>query len=295
MDLHSITEVVTPRSRADLTGLGPTDAVIAGGTLLFSEPHTHLTRLIDLTALNWPPITAFPGGADSAEPAGLEIAATCTIAALTRAKLPADWLAGPLIRQCCEAFLASFKIHRFGTVGGNLCLSYPAGPMISLTAALDGICTVWTPDGGEYQLPVTEFVTGNCTNALRPGEILRSIRLPAAALESRTAFRKIALSPLGRSGAVIIGRRSGVGLAITLSASTVRPIVLPFPVFPTAAQLAAAITQVPTDSWHDDPHGPPDWRARVSAVLAEQIRSELSDTELSETASSAAGRTQEES
>ena len=76
--------------------------------------------------------------------------------------------------------------------------------------------------------------------------------------------------------------------------------MLPFPVFPTAAELAAAITQVPPDSWHDDPHGPPDWRARVSAVLAEQIRSELSDTELSdtelsETASSAVGRAQEAS
>ena len=86
-------------------------------------------------------------------------------------------------------------------------LSFPAGAMISLTAALDGTVTVWRPDGTEYCLPVTEFVTGQATNALRPGEILRSVRLPAAALAGRTAFRKLAPSPLGRSGIVVIGRR----------------------------------------------------------------------------------------
>lgn len=271
MDLQTITEVVAARTRDDLSGLGPNDAVLAGGTLLFSEPHTQLTRLVDLTTMGWPPITVVLDGPT----AGIEIAATCTIAQLTGARLPAHWYARPLVQQCCEAFLASFKIHRFGTVGGNLCLSYPAGPMISLTAALDGLCTIWTPGGGEYRLPVTEFVTGNCTNALRPGEVLRSLWLPAAALESRTAFRKIALSPLGRSGAVIIGRLAADGLVITLTASTVRPIVLAFDAFPGAAELSARIEALPAAVWHDDPHGAPDWRARVSAVLAEQIRSEL--------------------
>jgi CO/xanthine dehydrogenase FAD-binding subunit len=273
MDLHTVNAVVTARSRDDLSGLGPADAVLAGGTVLFSEPHPHVRRLVDLTGLGWPSLSVVPDGPD----AGLEIAATCTIAELTRQKLPAEWIARPLIRQCCEAFLASFKIHRFGTVGGNLCLSYPAGPMISLTAALDGVCTIWRPDGSDYQLAVTDFVTGDCTNALAPGEVLRSVRLPVSALASRTAFRKIALSPLGRSGAVIIGRRAGDGLAITLSASTVRPIVLSFPAFPDAAELESAIAGGPDAQWHDDPHGPPDWRARVSAVLAEQIRVELAD------------------
>ncbi len=271
MDLHTITEIVRPRSRDDLSRLGTGDAVLAGGTLLFSDPHPHLRRLFDLNALGWTPITVVPDGPD----AGVEIAATCTIAELTEARLPAEWHARPLVRQCCEAFLASFKIHRFGTVGGNLCLSYPAGPMISLTAALHGACTIWSPDGTDYQVPVADFVTGNCTNVLQPGEVLRSIFLPADGLRSRTAFRKIALSPLGRSGAVIIGRRNGAGLEITLTASTVRPVLLGFDAFPGAPELAAAVAALPTGIWHDDPHGPPDWRAQVSAVLAEQIRVEL--------------------
>jgi CO/xanthine dehydrogenase FAD-binding subunit len=271
VDLQSVTEIVPARTRDDLNHLGPGDAVLAGGTLLFSEPHTRLRRLVDITALGWPPLTVVDDGPD----AGLEIAATCTVAELTRFRFPAGWPAGPLVRQCCQAYLASFKIHRFATVGGNLCLGYPAGPMISLTAALEGTCTIWTPDGGENRLPVHEFVTGDCATALAPGEVLRSVRLPVTALRSRTAFRKIALSPLGRSGAVIIGRRDGDGLVVTLSASTVRPLLLRFARYPSEPELAKAIGEVRAGLWHDDPHGPPDWRAAVSAVLAEQVRQEL--------------------
>jgi len=70
-------------------------------------------------------------------------------------------------------------------------MSLPAGPMISLTAALDGICTIWKADGGERKIPVTDFVTGPQRNALAPGELLRSINLSAAALTRHTAFRQI--------------------------------------------------------------------------------------------------------
>ena len=115
------------------------------------------------------------------------------------------------------------------TVGGNLCMALPAGPMISLTAALDGVCTIWTPDGGERQLPIADFVTGANANALRPGELLRQIDMPAAALTRRTAFRQISLTPLGRSGALLIGTLGGDGgFALTVTASTPRPVRLRF-------------------------------------------------------------------
>ncbi len=102
--------------------------------------------------------------------------------------------------------MASYKIWKTATIGGNLALAFPAGAMISLVAALNGTVTVWRPDGTEYMLGITDFVTGAATNAMADGDILRSVFLPAAALRGRTAYRKIALSPLGRSGAVVIGR-----------------------------------------------------------------------------------------
>ncbi|MGO4611671.1 FAD binding domain-containing protein, partial [Variovorax sp. 2RAF20] len=76
-------------------------------------------------------------------------------------------------------------------MGGNLCTSLPAGPMISLCAALEGVATVLGPGGTTRTVPVADFVTGDGRNALAPGELLRSIQLPASALASRVAFRRL--------------------------------------------------------------------------------------------------------
>src|SRR4051812_31475875 len=149
MDLNTIDRVVRPASRADLPVWTAGDAWLAGGTWLFSEPQEHLRRLVDLTDLKWPAL-------DISE-RGLSIAATCTVAQLDAMACPPDWIAAPLIGQCCRAFLASFKIWKTATVGGNICMSLPAGPMISLTAALDGIARIWQADGGERRIAVADF------------------------------------------------------------------------------------------------------------------------------------------
>ena len=43
-------------------------------------------------------------------------------------------------------------------------------------------------DAAPRDMPSVDFVTGNHANVLRPGELLRSIKLPAAALAKRFAF-----------------------------------------------------------------------------------------------------------
>src|SRR6516225_3008176 len=221
MDLNTITKVAHPQTRSELPVWTPGDAWLAGGTWLFSEPQIHLTRLIDLTDLKWPSLTITESH--------LSIAATCTIAQLDAFTCPPDWLAAPLISQCCRAFLASFKIWKTATVGGNLCMSLPAGPMISLTSALDGVCTIWKAGGGEQTIPVLDFVTGNQRNRLAPGDLLRQIDIPLAALKRRSAFRQISLAPAGRSAALLIGSlTSDDTLLLTVTASTKRPVRLSF-------------------------------------------------------------------
>jgi CO/xanthine dehydrogenase FAD-binding subunit len=271
MDLNTITAVAHPESRAQLPVWTAGDAWLAGGTWLFSEPQVHLTRLIDLTDLKWPALTITN--------THLTIAATCTIAQLDVLACPPDWLAAPLINQCCRAFLASFKIWKTATVGGNLCMSLPAGPMISLTSALDGICTIWKAGGGEQKIPVLDFVTGNQRNRLTTGDLLRQIDIPLAALKRRSAFRQISLTPVGRSAALLIGSVDGDGtLNLTVTASTVRPIRLSFPKPPDASALRAAIAQeITNDLYHDDVHGKPLWRKHMTLRLAVEIRSELFD------------------
>jgi CO/xanthine dehydrogenase FAD-binding subunit len=123
----------------------PGDAWLAGGTWLFSEPQPALTRLLDLHAFGWTALQVSPDG--------LDIAATCTLAELARQEFP-PWQAASLVGQCCAALLGSFKVWNTATVGGNICLALPAGPMISLTAALDGVAEIWGTGGAVRRIPV---------------------------------------------------------------------------------------------------------------------------------------------
>jgi CO/xanthine dehydrogenase FAD-binding subunit len=271
MDLNTITSVVEVPTRAALVTWQPGDAWLAGGTWLFSEPQPQLRRLIDLTGFGWQPLRI--------DAQGLEIAATCTLAQLFGVMTPPEWKAAPLIGHCCRALLGSFKVWNEATVGGNLCLSLPAGPMISLTASLDGVCTIWTPAGGR-ETACVDFVTGPQRNVLEPGELLRSITLPVSALRCRTAFRQISLTPHGRSAALLVGRRSPDDgpFVLTVTASTVRPVQLSFPGLPGRAELLAALERaIPPELYHLDVHGAPAWRRHMTVQFAEEIRCELSE------------------
>ena len=269
MDLNTIAAVAHPTTRDQLPVWTAGDAWLAGGTWLFSEPQAHLTRLIDLTDLKWPALTI--GETE------LSISATCTVAQLDALSCPPEWIASPLINQCCRAILASFKIWKTATVGGNICMSLPAGPMISLTSALDGICTIWQAGGGEQKIAVVDFVTGDQRNVLAPGDLLRQVDIPLSALKRRSAFRQISLTPVGRSAALLIGSVSAEGaFALTVTASTVRPLQFSFGGIPGSKELRETILQrIPENLYHSDIHGKPEWRKAMTLRLAEEIRSEL--------------------
>ncbi len=269
MDLNTITEVAHPERREQLPVWMAGDAWLAGGTWLFSEPQAHLTRLIDLTDLRWPALTA--------SETNLAIAATCTVAQLNAFPCPPEWIASPLIDQCCRAFLASFKIWKTATVGGNLCMSLPAGPMIALTAALDGVCTIWKANGSEQKTAAADFVTGDQRNVLAAGDLLRQIEIPLAALMRRSAFRQISLTPVGRSAALLIGSLSAKGnLALTVTASTACPVQFSFAAIPQASELRDTILhRIPDELYQNDVHGKPLWRKHMTLRLAEEIRDEL--------------------
>ena len=278
MDMNTIEAVVRTTDPAEWRD---GDAWLAGGTVLFSygsyafgaEP---LRRLLDLGSAGWPAVTVTEEG--------IELAATCTVAELyalpdapQAAGLAGKWPALDLIRPCCDSFVASFKVWNMSTVGGNLCTSLPAGPMISLCAGLDGTATILGPGGASRELPVADFITGDGQNALAPGELLRSIRLPAAALSAHVAFRRLSLSNLGRSGVLLIGRLdAGMQFTLTVTAATKRPVQLRFSGVPDSAELKHGLDEaIPDALYHDDIHGLPRWRRDMTYRLAEEIRGEL--------------------
>ncbi|HAM25779.1 MAG TPA: FAD-binding molybdopterin dehydrogenase [Microbacteriaceae bacterium] len=275
MDLIGVREIRVPSTRAEVA-FAPAERPLGGGTWLFSEPQPGLSGLVDLTALGWEPIVRTD--------AGLEIAATCTIAEL--AALTPEHSRAPrqgqdahaLFWQCATSLLASFKIWNVATVGGNIALALPAGSMTSLAAALDAVAVIWTTDGGERRSPVAELVTGVRSTGLAHGEVLRAIEIPQSSLDARTGFRRIALSPLGRAGTVVVSRVDQSGeVVVTITAGTTRPHQLRFDELPSERALAEAVTAI--DDWYSDAHGAPDWRRATSLLFAEQLRVELGGAE----------------
>ncbi len=270
MDLHTVVEVVSP---AGAGAWQPGDAWLAGGTALFAEPRPTVRRLLDLAAAGWTPVIA--------DSRGLEIAATCTVAEVSRfAGGPGFTAFHDLATTCCHAFLASFKIWNTATVGGNLCAALPAGPMIALTAALDGECLILGP-GSERRMAVADFVTGDGVTALRAGELLRSVTLPARSLTGRTAYRQQSLFTHGRSAVLLIGRLGSAGAAggefvLTVTAATVRPYQLRFAWLPDATTLRESLAAaIPDDAWTEDVHGDPRWRRHLTFRYAREILEEL--------------------
>lgn len=263
MDLAYVESYRSAWSRSDLA-LAPGETYVGGGTWLFSEPQPEVSGLVDLTSLGWEPVTALPDG-------GVSIAATCTVEQLQAHPWPAGVAA--LVKRCCDALLMSFKVQHAATIGGNHALSLPAAATVSLSSALAAEIVLWAPDGTERRVPVVDYVVGNGQTVRRPGELIRSIDVPAASLAARYAFRRISLTTYGRSSCVVIGRREPAALVLTITAATPRPVASTLPLGAGADDVCAAVRQVP--EWFDDPHGAPDWRAAMAERLAVEVAEEL--------------------
>jgi CO/xanthine dehydrogenase FAD-binding subunit len=269
VDINTVTEYTPASGAAWRDG----DAWLGGGTWLFSQPQPRVRRLLDLTAFGWTPLSETRDG--------LEIAATCTLAELARWRPRHDWPAARLARQCCDALLGSFKVQNMATVGGNLCLSLPAGPMISLAAALDGVATLHAPDGAIREVAVTDFVTGDGRNVLRSGELLRKVFIPATSLRARIAFRQVSLSPVGRSAVLVIARRETGGTAgtaetvVTVTAATPRPLQFRIAGLSAPGDAVAALDAA-APPYLDDVHGNRPWRAAMTRRCVAEVVGELS-------------------
>ena len=267
MDINTITEVVRRPSELPGSDWREGDAWLAGGTWLFSDQQPELRRLIDLIPLGWDGL--------SATDEGLEIGAMCTIRHLYEFQAPTDWQAAPLLRTSCEAFLASFKVWNTATVGGNICMSLPAGPMITMTVALEATYTLQSTDGSERTVDAADFVTGNHENILYPGELLRKIDIPARALRKRHAHRRFTLTKLGRSTVFMIATQGDGDLLLTITAGTTRPVRLAFDAVPDADELLHSIDAIPDFIWFDDPNGTPEHRRHLATHFAHEIAEEL--------------------
>ena len=226
MDLHTVQSRSPPR-RAD--------------EIVFWKPRLRLAGRRHLAFLR-----AAAGRAYADRPRVAQLAGTSTFPGRPRnrrdlqgrrarpIRLPgaAQWKAAPLFRQCCRSLLASFKIWNEATVGGNICMSLPAGPD---DLADGGPRRRLHPlaDGRRTAGSVRASISSRATTAMssRPANCCARIFLPAYALRKKTfAFRRFSLTHLGRSEVLLIGTRCPEHgrIPADVTAATLRPVQLRF-------------------------------------------------------------------
>lgn len=178
-----------------------------------------------------------------------------------------------MFATCCQALAGSFKVWNTATVGGNVCLALPAAPMLAAAIALDGTAVLWPGEGGERRVPMLGFVTGPQQTVLQPGEVLRAIEVPVAALRRRAMMRQASLTAHGRSAALLVATScpGDGGFRMTVTASTVRPLHRHWPAPPAPGVLDGWLSGLPDATWLDDVHGAPAWRRHMTRRLAAEL------------------------
>lgn len=197
--------------------------VIAGGQSLVPAMAMRMARpklLLDLCDL--------PGLADiRLTPDGLEIGAMVRYFELAASPLVAAH--APLV-SAAVPLIAHEAIRSRGTLGGNLAHADPASEMPAVMLALGAVITVAGRDGAR-RIPAAEFFIGTYETALRPGEIITAITLPAGPSGRRVAIDEV----VRRSGDYAA---VGAAFAIDLEGETVTGARLAFFAFCDRAVLA---------------------------------------------------------
>jgi xanthine dehydrogenase small subunit len=131
----------------------------------------------------------------------LEVGAALTLSEVERR------LAGrvPLLDRLLPQF-ASRLVRNAATIGGNLATASPIGDLAPGLIALDARLVLASAEG-EREVPVDGFFTGYRRTLLRPGELIRSVRVPLPT-SPLAAFHKVAKRRLDDI--------SGVAVAVAL-------------------------------------------------------------------------------
>jgi CO/xanthine dehydrogenase FAD-binding subunit len=167
-------------------------------------------------------------------------------------------LAGELPALAAAArTVGSPQMRNAGTIGGNLGTASPAGDSLPVLAALDARIVLASRDG-ERSLPLPEFVTGVKRTALRPGEVIREVRVPR--LRGPQQFLKV-----GTRNAMVISIACAA-LVVDLDGRTVRCGL--GSVAPTPVRAAEAEAFIGGEIDWDGPRAPAPAAARFGELAA---------------------------
>ncbi|MGO9258532.1 MAG: xanthine dehydrogenase small subunit [Bryobacteraceae bacterium] len=173
-----------PASLADCLALlaaRPEACLVAGATDLGVEANLRgrcWPLLVSVEAV--PELKTFSETADAVEIG----------AGLTLSEVEERWTSAPEAVRDWFALFASPLIRNRATLGGNLATASPVGDSAPLLLALDTELRIAGPQRARC-IPLRDFFTGYRQTALRPGELIASLRIPRP-LPSRFVFYKVA-------------------------------------------------------------------------------------------------------
>jgi len=195
-------DYVRPRSLDEALDLvGEAEAgryrVFAGGTDILEQLKTRKVAtpeaVVDLKGI--PEL----GGVEREEDGALRIGATASVAEI--AASPGAAGANAALAQGSRE-IASVQIQNRATIVGNICNAVSSADSAPPLLALDAR-VVCAGAGGERSIDIADFFEGPGRPALRPGEIVRSIRVPARSANWRSVYLKLA--PRGKMDLAWVG------------------------------------------------------------------------------------------
>jgi aerobic carbon-monoxide dehydrogenase medium subunit len=230
---------------------------LAGGQSLINVMKTRVTApdaVIDLTAI--PELRGIV-----AANGALEIGSMVTYDELVRSEEAAQLR--PNLGEVALA-IADVQVRNRGTVGGNLCSNDPTNHLPPVMVAVGATMTV-RGEEIERTVPADEFFEGVYATAVRSGELLTKVTVPALAEGEGDGW---ASATLGKDGTGV------VNVAATVRDETARiaiGCVAAVPVLVTAAADEVAVRDAVSSAGLDPPedvHASAEYRRHLAGVLA---------------------------
>ncbi len=244
-------------------------AVLAGGTDLLldlDEGRLRPRRLLSLRRLPW--------NQHHWDGPALRLGATEPLRRLETD--PA--LAGrfPALAEAIAA-VGSPALRRQATIGGNLGRAAPASDLAPVLLALDAEVELLGADGPRW-LSVDAFLSGSRRTALRPGELVRSVRLPEARPASAYLWQRVRpANDISQIGVALAYAPDAGAWRVSLGGVPPRPVLVPEaaealggarpapPAVAAASERLAAAPALVSDRRATEEH-----RRRLAAILCDR-------------------------
>lgn len=246
-------------------------APLAGGQSLINVLKNRVAsveRLVDISGLAELRSIDADGGA-------LEIGACVTYDEIDRS---AEIREAHPILSGVAGHIEDQQIRNRGTIGGNCCLSDPTNNLPPLLIALDATMNVQS-SSGVRQVPADEFFKGYFMTAVEPGEILRSISIPALPTDAGAGYNT--LNVASDSKAIVRAAAMVQGDGEIADARVVLSVVGPVPIRHAGMEGALRGSPATSDAVREaaeaigddiepisDIHGSAEYRRRMARVVA---------------------------